>query len=200
MGREAVCRCEWPGGSGEVKALLESTEIVVRGALRRRLPLATLQEACCVGPTLRVRSGQEQILLHLGAAEAARWLSKIRTPPPTLRDKLGLAAAKALVYGNPGSVPPLRVALAGAMAETAADATVLVAIVDTATQLAGAVALYRQLPPAAPFWVVHGKGRGAPFGEAAARAAMRAAGFMDNKVCAVSDERSATRFAPGRQS
>ncbi len=45
-----------------------------------------------------------------------------------------------------------------------------------------------------PVWIVHGKGKAAVFGDNAVRAAMRAEGWIDIKVSAVSETLSATRY------
>ena len=38
MGREAICTCDWAGEVTEVKALLETSEIILRGGIRKRIP------------------------------------------------------------------------------------------------------------------------------------------------------------------
>lgn len=40
MGREATCTCDWNGIQAEVKALIEPPELILRGAIRRRIPIA----------------------------------------------------------------------------------------------------------------------------------------------------------------
>jgi len=40
MGREATCACDWGGAKTEVKALLEPPELILRGSLRNRIPIA----------------------------------------------------------------------------------------------------------------------------------------------------------------
>jgi hypothetical protein len=42
MGLEAKCSCCWPGGSGEVEALLELRELILRGDLKRSIQIAGL--------------------------------------------------------------------------------------------------------------------------------------------------------------
>jgi hypothetical protein len=53
VGREARCSARWGARSGEVKALLESTELVVRGAFRAGALLAELRDVRAEGDTLR---------------------------------------------------------------------------------------------------------------------------------------------------
>jgi len=43
MGREAACTCVWEGKKSTVKALIEPPELILRGELRRRVPIAKMQ-------------------------------------------------------------------------------------------------------------------------------------------------------------
>jgi hypothetical protein len=45
-------------------------------------------------------------------------------------------------------------------------------------------------------WIVYTKGKDAPLGESAVRAALRERGYRDTKVAAVSATRTALRFTP----
>ena len=101
MGLEAECSCRWSGGAAPVKALLESRELILRGGPRRTLPFATIQSAAIDGDGLVLTTADETYRLDLGAARAARWKTRIETPPPTLKDKLGLRdGATAFVIGD----------------------------------------------------------------------------------------------------
>lgn len=43
MGREAACLCRWGVDKGEVKALLESHELILRGEIKRKVALTDLK-------------------------------------------------------------------------------------------------------------------------------------------------------------
>jgi len=101
MGIEAECTCRWGGEAGQVKALLETAEIILRGEIRRRVRLDALSSVTVGDGGLSFRVGADQVVLGLSAADAGRWAKKIAAPPPNLRDKLGLAAgAKAFCGGR----------------------------------------------------------------------------------------------------
>ena len=68
------------------------------------------------------------------------------------------------------------------------------AVVTSEAALSAAVEVHAALPAGAPIWIVYGKGRQAVLGEAAVRGYMRAHGYIDSKVSAVSETLSATRF------
>ncbi|WP_044563943.1 hypothetical protein [Azospirillum sp. B4] len=198
MGLEALCHGEWTTGSdrgaGEVKALLESRELILRGELRRTIALAAVTAVAVVGDDLVVTMPDGRLTLALGADIATRWARKMTTPPPSLAQKLGVGpATPALVIGAVED-PALVEALAGATATTAAEARIALAVVGDTDGLERAVAAHGDLAPGAALWIIHGKGPKATFGEGPVRAWMRAAGFKDTKISAVSDTLSATRY------
>lgn len=192
MGREAVCTCTWAGTSAEVKALLETHELILRGGIKKKLPIADLKSVHADGEDLCFKVGRESVSLTLGPKEAASWAKKIATPPPSLKDKLGLKGNdKAFVIGALKDAA-LSDALKGAITTSAAAAKVAVAAVENEKDLAKAI---KACPKGTPVWIVHRKGKAAAFGETPVRTAMRARGFMDTKVSAVSADFSATRYS-----
>lgn len=201
MGREATCSARWGARAGEVKALLESTEIVVRGAFRAAAPLAELRDVRADGDTLRFSVRGEEVALMLGAA-APRWAAKIVAPPPSLAAKLGIGVTTRLFVTGRIDDPELAAALGTARRTRAAgSADVIVARVDDPDALARIVTTHRaHLERGVPLWVVYTKGKGAPLGEGAVRAMLRERGLMDLKVAAVSPALTALKFArPARK-
>ena len=194
MGAEATCRCRWPGGSGEVKALLETRELILRGFLRRVVPLAKMANLRVEGDSLSFTTGGETIALELGAARARRWAEKIANPP-TLAAKLGIGpAAKAWVIGTVTEAALLE-ALSDGMAASPEEARLSLAVVTSEDGLAETARMHETLLPGAPIWIIHGKGKQAAIGDNAVRRFMRAAGYIDTKISGVSDTLSATRYA-----
>ena len=196
MGLEAVCRCSLDGRSFDVKALLESREFILRGeALRKSFAISDMAYVRAEGANLCFKVAGEEIELDLGVDRAGRWAKKITTPPPSLANKLGIGpSVKVLVIG-PIADNSLKAALEGAATDSTTDAHLSLAVVFDEIGLKQALTVHEALPTAAPMWIVYGKGPRAGFGESAVREAMRNAGYMDNKVSAVSDALSAARFA-----
>ncbi len=195
MGREVRCNCRWGNTEAAVTALLEPTEIILRGAIKRRVPLANLADVRATKAGLCFTAGDAAVTLAVPPAEAEKWLARINTPPPSLRQKLGLErGGKALVYGG---LPegPLADALHDAITTDPARAQLGVAIVDSPAALQAALKRHACLPQGAAIWVVHGKGRTALFGETAVRSFMRERNFIDSKVAAVSATQTATGYA-----
>ena len=90
MGREATCDCTFDGTTAKVKALLETNEIILRGPIRLTAPLKALKSIRVESETLCFSLDKHPIQLHLGAKAAESWAKKLKTPPPTLADKLGI--------------------------------------------------------------------------------------------------------------
>lgn len=193
MGREAQCNAHVGAETAAVKALLESSGVILRGGIRRSYALADLQAVQVTGEQLRFSAGGEAVALDLGNAEALRWLKKLSTPPPTLAAKLGIGpASPAWVFG-PLDDTALAAALQGASTQTAAKASCLVAVVFSGDELLAAVQLHSNLPCPA-MWVVHPKGAAASLGDSQVRQMLRESGYVDNKSTAVSAALTATRY------
>lgn len=194
MGREAEGHALWRGASGAVKALLESDGIILRGDLRGRFPRSGLMDWRVEGEDLCLRSGGEALVLTLGAKEAAAWVKALEKPVPSLAAKLGVSATtRAWVIGGPGP-EELAVALAGCEAAGPEGAALVVAVLTGPDDLRAA--LDAGQATGLRVWCVHGRGKGAAVGDAAVRAAFRAAGWADIKASAVSDGFSATLYRP----
>jgi hypothetical protein len=205
MGLEARCLARIGERVVEVKALLESDLLILRGEHRARLPFASLDSVEAADGRLLIQDGGEPIVLELGPA-AERWAAKIRNPP-TLLDKLGVKARQRIAVDREADRQLL------ALLRARADLTELIltdrdAIRDASVgerldmvvvqvdrrddfdALAGAVQAITQ---AGAIWIVHPKGR-ADLKDTDVMAAGNLAGLVDNKVARVSDTHSALRF------
>src|SRR5579863_8478658 len=90
MGREAACQCNWAGTTAPVKALLETSELILRGEIRKRVPFAAMTHVEAHSGRLSFRSAGEQVELVLGEAQAAKWAAAIKAGPVPLARKLGI--------------------------------------------------------------------------------------------------------------
>lgn len=196
MGREASCTARVGDETAEVNALLESTTVVLRGAIKRRYEIAALQNLRLEGDDLRFEAGDEAVALTLGDKEGAKWLKKLQTPPPTLAAKLGVSAeTPALLIGpTVGTLDPaLAEALAGGITSNVREARMLVAVLSKPSELPR-MAEFHATMICKTVWVVHPKGPDASPSDAEVRTAMRGWGYVDNKTSAVSDKLTATRY------
>ena len=87
MGREAICACDWNGMKAEVKALIEPPELILRGGIRRRVPIAAMKQIKADGGRLHFMFNGEAVALDVGSDVAAKWAKALLTPPPSLAKK-----------------------------------------------------------------------------------------------------------------
>jgi hypothetical protein len=195
MGLEAESELRVALESHHVKALLESRELILRGAFKKTLPIAELKDLRAVNHELLFEYGGQPYALALPEGQAAKWLEKLATAPPSLAQKLGIDAGhKALVWGHVTD-GPLNDALINAVTTDPAYAVLSIAVTLTPTELNAALAELTQRLPHAPIWIIYPKGATSSLHESAVRTHMRALNFVDSKSCAVSDMLTATRFS-----
>ena len=194
MGREARCPCRWSGGAGEVKALLESDVLVLRGALRRKVSRKDISRARVLGEALELTVAGEQLALSLGAEVAARWLQALQRAPASLAQKLGLVPGRRVHLVGPVESPEVQRALEDSVRGPVRRAEVVLAQVRDEAGTVRAAEVHARAPAGVPLWVVYAKGRGSPFGEGPVRALLRARGLMDTKVASVSETLTASRY------
>jgi hypothetical protein len=200
MGREAICECTLADTTAEVKALLESDELILRGDIRMRAPLHALHDVRVESECLCFNLDKHPVQLRLGAAAAKSWAKKIRTPPPSLADKLGITGKTVRTIG-PIADSALDSAIASAALVSARNPDLIVSCVDTPESLIATLRDAKaQLARSVPIWLVYRKGPGHPLNESAIRTILRANGLMDTKVACVSQERTALRFSRPKSS
>jgi hypothetical protein len=200
MGREASCtaRVGTPQAteSADVAALLESTHVVLRGALKRKWAIAALQNLRVAGDELLFDVDGEAVALLLGEKEAGKWLTKLQAPPPTLAAKLGVSADNPALLIGPtvGTLDPaLAEALSHGLTGNVKVARMLVAVISKPGELER-MADFHATMLCKTVWVVHPKGRDAYPSDGEIRMELRSRGYVDNKTTAVSDTLTATRY------
>jgi hypothetical protein len=194
VGREAICTCDWNGTVAEVKALLETNEIILRGAIRKRIPFGEIRNVNATDQRIAFTVGDESVQLFLGTA-AAKWAAAITNPPPTLAHKLGIT--NKIVVRVIGEVcdEALNEALAEAADISSKDAGLILACVDSQESLHTALRDTKdQLQKGVPIWMVYAKGKGHAINETAIRSLLRDNGLIDTKVASVSSKFTALRF------
>lgn len=199
MGREATCTCIWNGKKSTVKALIEPPEVILRGELRRRVPIAQMQSIRAERDQLRFTIGGESVTLSLGDKLAAKWADALLKPPPTLAKKLGITADTTVRTIGPMDDEALQAALAQANAVSQRKGDLILARVDTPAQLHSALmSAADQLSAGTPIWFIYPKGPGHPLDENLVRTTALATGIVDTKVASVSSVLSALRFIKRR--
>jgi hypothetical protein len=195
MGLEAESELRIGSDHAHVRALLESHELILRGAFRKTLPVAELKDPRVVNDELLFEHESLSYALALPAGQAAKWLKKLTTAPPSLAAKLGIDSGhKAFVRGRVDDAA-LNEALINAVTTDPLQATCALIVAHAPDDLSAALAEVTQRLPHAPTWVVYPKGPKSSLPESAVRSHMRALSFIDTKSSAVSDILTATRFS-----
>jgi len=198
MGREAICTCRWAGQKAEVKALLETPDLILRGEIRRRIPFAAMRDVETGAGGLCFTVDGEKVALEIGAECAQKWLKTIQNPP-NLAKKLGISAATIVRVIGSHDDKTLNAALAEAAATSSKSATLIVAIVDTPVSLLDALAACKsQTDKGLPLWLIYKKGPGHALNEHMIRDIVLPTDLVDNKVSAVSSLLTAIRFVRRR--
>ncbi len=199
MGREFECSCEFNGSTYTVKALLEPPELILRGGLSRRLPFSRLTGIRADGAILRFECEVEAFALMLGGDLPGKWARALTTPPPTLAKKLGISQDTVVRMVGPVDDDALRSALAEAKAVADDGADLILARINTTSELADALRITaKQLAARVPIWFIYPKGKGHALNENDVRSTGLAAGVVDTKVAAVSPTLTALRFVRRR--
>mgnify|MGYP003595005748 CR=1 FL=1 len=196
MGRQAQVQARLPEGDDFGRLQFEAPSLIWRGRERRVWSTEALEGLRAEGEDLVLADGAR---FRLGATQAARWAQAILHPPRRL-EKLG-------------AKPGLRIALVGVQdpaflaelaevvpefvpAEGAFDLVFLAA--ETLEDLAPIPDMATGLSAGDGIWVIFRKGRTSPVSDADVRAAGRAAGLVDTKVCGFSDTHTALKFSRRR--
>jgi hypothetical protein len=198
LGREATCTAHLGGESSAGRALLETDQLIFRGAFRVAVPFQTMLAIDADASDLTVVWPGGTLRLTLGR-QAARWADKIRHPPSRL-DKLGVKeGSRVALLGGPssplaelaGELAARGARLAAAGGRAAVDLLFLAA--ESRAALRRLPALRRRIEPDGALWVLRPKGSAA-ISEGDVRAAGHAAGLVDVKVAAFSATHSAAKL------
>jgi len=190
MGLEVKCRVDFTGESSEGKALLETSELIFRGAFRLKIPFQAITALDASEGKLSVQYPDGAVVFHIGKA-AEKWADKIRNPPSRL-DRLGVkAGTKVHLIGRHDTDFRRELAGRGAVSSTKNPDLVFLSVKEK-DQLVELAHLAEK-----PVWIIYPKGVKA-ITEGDVIAAGRAAGFIDVKVCGFSSTHTALKFKPKR--
>jgi len=193
MGRVAVCHGSLGTAAGEVRAMLESEVIQLRGDIQSNVAFGELKNVRAEGEHFLAVANGKPLALKLGQKESLLWVRKI-LHPPTLADKLGLAQGLPIhVHGRHAEA--LRVVEpAGVRLVPLAKARLAFLVVDTPLHLEALKALAEGKPADAQIWIVRRKGKDALVRESSIMAVAKEAGLSPSKTSAWSEAYSADRY------
>ena len=197
MGREAQCHAALGDLAGETHAWLESDAVILRGDIAGRFRLADLRDIRVDADVFEASTERGPLRLHLGAAEAARWLDRI-AHPRSLGQKLGLGPGVSVhVAGAHPEILAMLGALGADMAPLDRARLVFVAV-EAQEDLQALDTLASGLPDPTQLWVLRVKGKAATVKESEIMARLRAHGWAPSKTAAWSDRFAADRYGRAR--
>jgi hypothetical protein len=195
MGSEARCHVEIDGETFEdVKVLLETNEVILRGAVKMRVPFSDAEELTEHDGILSFRAAGRALHLHLGPS-AAKWAGKIRNPKSVL-DKIGLQAGQSVsVMGSIDDQFLADASAAGAKVVRGLrkSSDVVFLAVSKRADLAKLENAKAALKSSGAIWVIRPKGTAA-ITDGDVIAAARSAGLVDVKVVRFSATHSAEKL------
>lgn len=194
MGNEVLTRVELGGQAAEAKALLETEEVIVRGALKARIPFREMTDVRAEEGVLHLRWNGGDVRIHVGR-DAAKWAEKIRNPKSVL-DKLGIKSAqKVSVLGDVDAhfIEELQARGADVSRKTRRQSDVIFLAANRREELERLEELRGALAPAGAIWILRPKGNPA-ISEGDVMAAGKAAGLVDVKVVRFSATHTAEKL------
>jgi hypothetical protein len=195
VGYEAECRIRYNGQTAVGKALLETSDLIVRGPLRLAVPLASITAATAADGCLSITFDGQRVELEVGAA-APKWAARITNPPSRIQ-KLGVKPGMvvlAVAIEDTGFLDELAGHGARVVRTAAAGRADLVFYgAEQRAALDRLKDLSTRIKPDGALWVVRPKGIQA-ITEADVMAAGKRAALVDVKVVSFSPTHTAEKF------
>ncbi len=195
MGNELNCTARFGKQESQGKALLETSEILFRGAFRLKIPFSSIQSLKAADGELRVQTAEGLAVFDLGEA-AAKWREKILHPKSQL-EKLGVRpGGKVSLLGNldDGFLRELARQTDNVVeGKVGADSEWIFFAAESKKELARVPKLAKTLKGAAALWIVYPKGQ-KEITEIDVIAGGRKAGLKDVKVVGFSPTHTVLKF------
>jgi hypothetical protein len=195
MGAEVICKVRFGKQESEGKALLETSEILFRGAFRLKISFSTIKSAKAVDGELRLQTTEGPAVFRLGAV-AEKWRDKILHPKSRI-EKLGVQpGAKVSLFG--GFDSEFLKEISGLVksvtqGRVAADSEWIFFAADSKDDLSALPKISKSMEGAAALWVVYPKGQ-KRITESDVLVAGRQCGLKDVKVVGFSSTHTALKF------
>jgi hypothetical protein len=201
MGAEATCRVTTSNATAEARVLLETDDVIIRGAptVRSRIPLSSITHADATSGRLTLHHASGTTILDLGP-KAETWARKILNPTPLL-DKLGVksgASVSILGVTDPDFLEALAArTTAITRGRVRANSAVIFLSLERESDLARIARVAPKLAPGAALWAIHRKGpTGIP--DTAIFTAAKHAGLTYTKVARFSATHTAEKLVRTR--
>jgi hypothetical protein len=195
VGNELKCTVRFGKKSSEGKALLETSEVLFRGAFRLNVPFASIKSVKAVDGELRLETAHGLAVFEIGVA-AEKWCEKILHPKSRI-EKIGLkpGAKISLLGGFDADFLEELKQLVGSVTKdkAAAGSEAVFLAADSEKELSQVRKVRKSLKGATALWIVYPKGQKG-ITENEVIAAGRKTGLKDVKVVGFSATHTALKF------
>jgi hypothetical protein len=195
VGNELKCTVRFGKESSEGKALLETSEVLFRGAFRLNVPFASIKSVKAVDGELRLETANGLAVFEIGVA-AEKWCEKILHPKSRI-EKIGLkpGAKISLLGGFDADFLEELKQLVGSVTKdkAAAGSEAVFLAADSEKELSEVAKVRKSLKGATALWIVYPKGQKG-ITENDVIAAGRKTGLKDVKVVGFSSTHTALKF------
>jgi hypothetical protein len=191
MGREHDCRATLNGKGSNGRALLETEEIIFRGAdFRLRIPFKSIKKVSADDKALIVEYGSDKASFALGE-HAKKWADAIKNPKSRV-DKLGIKAGQkiALINIDDEALAAELEAKGATIGKTSLDAIFFGA--NDKKELKKLASLREKIASNGAIWIVRPKGVDT-ISEKDVMSSAKAAGLVDVKVVKLSETHTAEK-------
>ncbi|MGB8323153.1 MAG: hypothetical protein WCE52_09345 [Candidatus Acidiferrum sp.] len=194
MGQEVTCTVRHRGKSAKGKALLETSELILRGDLRLKIPFSAITSLRAVDVELHVRTRDGVTVFELGE-QAETWREKIANPK-SLIEKLGPKAGDAVVIVGKfeaGFLRDLKKVGAAMQEKVSGETQWIFLAAEERESLKKVAVIAKVMQGAAGLWIVYAKGK-KELTENDVRGAGLKAGLVDVKVARFSEMKTGLKF------
>ena len=195
MGHELLCQVRSGGKTVSGKALLVSSEIIFRGDLRLKIPIASLRSVAAKDGELHLKWAEGSAVFELGE-HAQKWMHKI-LHPKSVTEKLGVKPGltiSALGIRDAKFVEGLRASAKNfSEAKPLKHSDLIFFATEKQAELARLGKVVPALSAAGAVWIVYPKGK-QEIKEQHVLDAGKQAGLVDVKVVGFSPTHTALKF------
>jgi hypothetical protein len=194
LGQEVTCTVRHQGKSAKGKALLETSELILRGDLRLKIPFSAITSLRAMDGELHVKTKEGVTVFELGE-KAEKWREKIANPK-SLIEKLGPKPGDVVVIVGEFEADFLRdLKKAGAVMEgkVSGDTQWIFLAAEERESLKKVAGITKAMRGAAGLWIVYAKGK-KELTENDVRGAGLKAGLVDVKVARFSETKTGLKF------
>jgi hypothetical protein len=194
LGQEVTCTVRHQGKPAKGKALLETSELILRGDLRLKIPFSAITSLRAVDGELHVKTKHGVTVFELGE-KAEKWREKIASPK-SLIEKLGPKAGDLVVIFENFEAEFLRdLKTVGTVREEKVSAATqwIFLAAEERENLKKVAGIAKAMRGAAGLWIVYAKGK-KELTENDVRGAGLKAGLVDVKVTRFSETKTGLKF------